>query len=492
MTESNETTPQPPSAAPVSFFARLSARVEACDSLLCVGLDPHPEDLPEATGEAARDFCLKLIAATAEVAAAYKPNAAFFEALGAPGVTALGEVIAAIPDDIPVLLDVKRGDISSTARAYARAAFDVLDADAVTLNPYMGRDAVAPFIDPSPARGAFVLCCTSNLGARDLQWHGDGVTGRSLYEEVAALASEWNAQDNVGLVMGATQVSAIARVRDVAPDLWLLTPGVGAQGGDLEDTLRAGLRADGLGVLLPVSRGISRADDPAQAARELAERIRAARREVVATSSSSESPQVAGERSLDRLADALVDAECIRFGEFTLKSGLKSPIYIDLRRLITSPPLLAQVAAAYAPLLSGLRCDRVAALPYAALPIGTAISLQTGVPLIYPRREVKEYGTKKLIEGVPSPGEQVVVIDDLATTGGSKIEALEKLRGAGLVVEDVVVLIDRQSGAQEAMAAAGCRLHAVFTLTGLLARWSRTGRISDEQVRAVRTFLEAH
>ena len=157
-----------------------------------------------------------------------------------------------------------------------------------------------------------------------------------------------------------------------------------------------------------------------------------------------------GTRPYSLLADGLLEAGCVKFGQFTLKSGLESPIYLDLRQLVSYPALLAQVAAAYVPILRGLSFDRLAALPYAALPIGAAISLQTGWPLVYPRKEAKAYGTKAEIEGLFSPGERAVVVDDLTTTGGSKFEAIEKLTAAGLQVSDVVVLIDRQSGAPEA------------------------------------------
>jgi uridine monophosphate synthetase len=189
------------------------------------------------------------------------------------------------------------------------------------------------------------------------------------------------------------------------------------------------------------------------------------------------------------LADSLLEAGCIKFGEFTLKSGLKSPIYIDLRRIISQPELLERVGAAYLPLLKGLKCDRIAGLPYAAIPIATAISLQGGYPMIYPRKEVKGYGTKAEIEGEFRPGETVVVIDDLATTGGSKFEAIEKLTAAGLIVHDVVVLVDRQSGATESLAAAGFCLHAVLTITELLDYWEKTAKVGKEKIDATRRFL---
>ena len=195
------------------------------------------------------------------------------------------------------------------------------------------------------------------------------------------------------------------------------------------------------------------------------------------------------ENQVSALADGLLEAGCIKFGEFTLKSGLKSPIYIDLRQIITFPNLLRQVGAAYLPLLAGLKFDRLAGLPYAAIPIATAISLAGNYPLIYPRKEVKTYGTKAEIEGEYRPGETAVVIDDLATTGGSKFEAIEKLSAAGLVVRDVVVLVDRQSGAKEALAQAGFSLHAVLTISEMLDHWEKTGKVPPASLQAAREFL---
>ena len=194
--------------------------------------------------------------------------------------------------------------------------------------------------------------------------------------------------------------------------------------------------------------------------------------------------------SLAALADGLLDSGCIKFGEFTLKSGLKSPIYIDLRWIISRPHLLAQVASAYVPLLASLKFDRVAGLPYAAIPIATAISLAGNYPMIYPRKEAKAYGTKAEIEGEFHAGETALVIDDLATTGGSKFEAIEKLTSAGLKVKDVVVLIDRQSGAKESLAEAGYNLHAVLTISELLDYWEATARVDVNKIKATREFLQ--
>ncbi len=463
----------------MSFFSRLADRARATDSLLCVGLDPHPELVGSEDPAAISAWALRLIETTAPVACAFKPNAAFFEAAGPAGWEVLREVIQAARKHAPVILDAKRGDIASTASAYARSAFDKLGADAVTLSPYLGQDSLQPFLE-DPERGVFLLCKTSNPGSNDLQ-AAPLAGGGPLYRRVARLAAAWNSSDNLGLVVGATDPSALAAVRQDAPTLWFLTPGVGEQGGRVEHAVPAGVRSDGLGMLIPVSRGIARASDPLAEAKRLRDDINRNR-------SLLRLPEaVTGERA--RLADALVEIGCVRFGEFTLKSGLMSPIYIDLRRLASFPDVLAATAAAYQEVLAGLTFDRLAAIPYAAMAIGAAIALATGRPMIYPRLEVKEHGTRREVEGEFQPGETALVIDDLATTGGSKFEAIERLRAAGLLVNDVLVLIDRQSGAGEALAAQGIHFHAVFTLNELLDHWERAGRVPPAQLAAARQFL---
>ena len=273
-----------------TFFSFLQRRVDDSSSLLCVGLDPHISDLKEPTAASALDFCLTLIQQTSRYAAAFKPNAAFFEVFGAEGWTVLKQVIEAIQNEsnrmgsmIPVILDAKRGDIASTAEAYAKSAFETLGAHCITLSPYLGKDSIDPFIQNSE-RGVFLLCKTSNAGSGDLQdlmvrkeergKKDDSLSSfLFLYEHVAHLAQQWNTKNNIGLVVGATHIDALKRVRAAAPEMWFLAPGVGAQGGELESALKAGLRKDGKGMLIPVSRTIARAGKPALAVAEMRDRM---------------------------------------------------------------------------------------------------------------------------------------------------------------------------------------------------------------------------
>lgn len=264
-----------------TFGARLTRRASHADSLLCIGLDPAighmPTGIPD-TADGIIEFCERLVDATADLALAYKPNLAFFLAYGADGLDALYTVRDMIPADIPVVLDCKVGDIGSTASAYATAWFDELAVDAITVHPYLGEDSLEPFL-ARPDKGVFVLTKTSNPGSGDLQDAVLAVTEAPLFEYVASRASAWNDgyPATVGLVVGATWPEQLRQIRAVAPTLPILLPGLGSQGGDLEASVRAGLAADGGGLLCSSSRGImyaSSGDDFAEAARAAATRMR--------------------------------------------------------------------------------------------------------------------------------------------------------------------------------------------------------------------------
>ncbi|MGE3961079.1 MAG: orotidine-5'-phosphate decarboxylase [Dehalococcoidia bacterium] len=243
-------------------------------SLLCVGLDPDASKIP--AGVSARDFLFGLVDATHDTVCAYKPNIAFFEPDLAEGITLLRDLIAYIQrHEVPVLLDAKRGDVGHTAEAYARAIYDSLGADAVTLNAYLGRDSLEPFLR-RPDRMAFLLCRTSNPGAVDVQ--DLQVEGHPLYEHVAYLANEWNEHANIGLVVGATYPTEARRIREICPALPFLMPGVGAQSAEVEAAVQAALDADGGGILVNASRGVmyAPAEDGrwADASRRAAESLR--------------------------------------------------------------------------------------------------------------------------------------------------------------------------------------------------------------------------
>jgi uridine monophosphate synthetase len=466
----------------VGFLDKLRAAILRNDSLLCVGLDPHADLIPSSYSDVLA-FNAAIVEATADLVCAYKPNYAFYEALGLEGLRTLHQTMKLVPPDIPVILDAKRGDIGSTAAAYARAAFEVWGADAVTVSPYLGGDSIRPFAEYRD-RAVFVLCHTSNPSASEVQnWTQRDVP---LFQHIVDLATHWVQPEQLGFVVGATYPSVLREVRSRAPDSWLLVPGIGAQGGDLKAALQAGLRPDGLGMIISSSRGILYSRNPREAARDLRRRINSARGSITVGTAEED-------RGLSSdLASALFDIGSVRFGDFSLRSGKRSPVYIDLRLLASYPQVLDQAVRAYAQLLRGLRYARIAAVPYAGLPIGTAVSLALRVPLIYPRKEVKSHGTRRRVEGAYETGERVVLLDDLITDGGSKLEMIEALRGEGLTVEDLVVLIDREGGGAEQLQAAGCQVHAAFTLREMIRHLAISRRIDSAQVLEVEAYLNAH
>jgi orotidine-5'-phosphate decarboxylase len=269
----------------VSFVEKLRAASRTNDSLLCVGLDPEPSRFPAhyagmSPEQAVRAFCLAIIEATAPYVSAFKPNSAFFEVLGPAGLQVLQEVIKAVPAHIPVILDAKRGDMGNTARNYAKAVFEVYHADAVTVNPYQGYDAVLPFLEYSD-KGVILLCRTSNPGSRDFQdlrVQDDDGQARPLYEVVARRIQSWNKNNNCGMVVGATYPEELRELRAICPTLPILIPGVGAQGGDLEASVQAGVDAQGELAIISASRSVLYASDPAHEARALRDAINEVRR----------------------------------------------------------------------------------------------------------------------------------------------------------------------------------------------------------------------
>jgi orotidine-5'-phosphate decarboxylase len=261
----------------LSFQSKLDQATQQNNSLLCVGLDTDPTKLPASVRHQTDPvlyFNQQIIDATADLACCYKPNFAFYGALGASGWQTLKATIQHVPAHIPVLVDAKVGDIGNTATQYARMFFEELGADALTVTPYMGEDCVKPFLAYED-HTTFLVCLTSNKGAEDFEKQTMGE--RPLYEHVIAKAQEWTTAGNCGLVIGATQPEYFAHVRSLAPAMPLLIPGVGAQGGSAEEAVKNGQDQRGAGVLINSSRGIifaSDGEDFAAAARAAALELR--------------------------------------------------------------------------------------------------------------------------------------------------------------------------------------------------------------------------
>lgn len=518
----------------MDFFARLDAVVREKGSALCVGLDPRvaADDPDPKTSIIASNR--RLIEATAPFAACYKPNIAFYEAFGPAGLAALEESLALVPEGLPVILDAKRCDIDATAEAYARAIFGRLGADAVTLSPYMGRDAALPFLSYE-GRGLFLLCRTSNPGAgafQDLLVGGRSsgagalgaasrpeltlgpelLPGRSealpepLYIRVARECLSWSKDESIGLVVAGNDLEALKAVRRAVPRAWFLAPGIGAQGGKAGPAFAAGRREDGLGILVVAARSVSEAADPAAAARELRDAMEAARLAPraasiqaagfgsprAAVSAAVQAAGAAGQAEALKVAfiEALVTTECFKLGDFVLKSGKRSPFYIDLRRLVSDPKALALAGRAYASLAQGLSYDRIAGIPAAALPLATAACLAVGKPMVWPRMPVKEHGTGNRVEGAFAAGERLLLLDDLITTGASKLEAIAILRGEGLVVEELAVLIERGKQGRRDMEAAGVALKAFIHVRELFAVCERLGLVDAKRRLELEAFVD--
>jgi orotidine-5'-phosphate decarboxylase len=260
----------------MGFFSELDEAAKKNHSLLCVGLDPDAALMPP--GVSILDFNKAIIDATTDLVCCYKPNLAFYEAEGARGWDILKQTVECIPKGIPVIADAKRGDIGNTAKAYARAIFDELSFDAVTVNPYLGFDAIESFLNYKD-KGVFILCHTSNAGAADFQNLKVRLDGKEmpLYQAVAKKASEWNKLGNVGLVVGATYPDELKTLRLAYPEMPFLIPGVGAQGGDLKLAVRYGMDNRGGGIIINSSRQIlyaSRGRNFADAARKAALTLR--------------------------------------------------------------------------------------------------------------------------------------------------------------------------------------------------------------------------
>mmetsp|Transcript_6253 Transcript_6253/g.13033 ORF Transcript_6253/g.13033 Transcript_6253/m.13033 type:complete len:533 (-) Transcript_6253:134-1732(-) len=518
----------------ISFREKLESRVAAIDSLLCVGLDPHlgelfpdgsgPEQTEQVRCDAAFTFCKTLIDATAPYAACYKPNGAFFEALGVEGgMVVLQKLVrTVIPSDIPVLLDVKRGDIGSTAAAYATACYDHVGADAVTLSPFMGWDSIQPFCSKDYAKkGAFLLCKTSNPGSQEIMacsLTGADESTTTVYERIANLVgTTWSLQAPdalLGLVVGATDPEALQQARKAAgPNVWILAPGVGAQGGNLLEACRAGLNDKGTNMLIPVSRGLSKAENPAQAAQELVQQIQTAVQQVKSGAATTTTTSESIQEYQKKFIEFSLSQGVLKFGSFVLKSGRTSPYFFNAG-LFASGAALFHLGNAYASAImaapelrdgAGVKFDVIFGPAYKGISLGAVVSSAlyskygVNAEFAYNRKEAKDHGEGGKLVGASMEGKRILVVDDVITAGTAIRESYTMLESVQAKPVGVVIALDRAekkaledpvSAVQAVSRDLGLPVVSIVNLPQLQVFLEKSSDFSDEildQVKAYRS-----
>jgi uridine monophosphate synthetase len=491
----------------MGFFVQLTDAMADRQSLLVTGLDPNPEMLQTwaaRRGLAGRSFLSQarhwikaVIEATAPHVCAYKPSLGFYQALGPVGLELLLEVRDLVPPDLPLIVDAKHGDLNSSS-ALAHYLFKELGADAVTLSPLAGQDIAAPFL-LYPGKAVVMTCHSSNQAARVIQHHPD--ESDPLYVRIVRETQLWATPDQLLLEVGTSDPEVLARVRAEAPERFLILRSLWGEEERLESMLQAGLSAAADGLLLPLPQNLLVEDDIASRAEALKHAITHKREQWLANAQQRDANTCVlwlpgSERAADPLESLIVDLfdiGCLLFGDYVQASGAVFNYYVDLRQIISDPNLFHRVLHAYADQLEGLDFDRIAGIPYGSLPTATGLSLQLHKPLIYPRKEVKAHGARRLIEGDFDEGDRVVVVDDILITGGSVLEGIAKLESSGLVVQDVVVFIDHGGDhdrrARERLAAAGYRCHAVLDIARITRVLHGAGRLSDGQAATLGATL---
>ena len=478
----------------MKFYDKLNGAIAQNQSLLFVGLDPNPEMLPERYSQKSDpksmidslwNWLEFTISQTSDLVCAYKPTLGFYAALGIPGWELLQRTLKAIPAHIPIILDAKHSDLN-TSTIFAKTVFEEWQIDAITLSPYAGQDHVAPFL-VYPDKAVFILCTTSNPGAAILQQYP--TTESPFYLQVVKEAKNWGTPEQLGLEVGTIQPDILAKIRKEAPERTILARSIWSEGGNLKNLLSAGLNYNGDGLLLPVSQDMLGSENLSTQLQSLRAEINHLRTEISQESSTCSVwfPDVCllNKHPLLDLILQLYDIGCIMFGEFVQASGATFPYYIDLRKIISNPQIFHQIVIAYAEILKDLTYDRIAGIPYGSLPTATGLSLHLNSPMIFPRKEVKAHGTRKVIEGNFNPGEVVVVVDDILISGKSVMEGAEKLKYAGLNVNDIVVFMDHEQGVKDRLRENGYQAHAVLTISEITETLYAAGRISEEQFKTL-------
>lgn len=473
----------------MNFFDKLNRNILQNQSLLFVGLDPNPEMMPtryesEELIAGLEKWLQFIIAETADFVCAYKPTLGFYEALGIPGLELLYKTLAAIPAHIPVILDAKHSDLN-TSTIFARTVFTEWQVDAITLSPYTGQDHVAPFL-VYQGKAVFILCCTSNPGAEALQQYPTNES--PLYLQVVKESRTWGTPEQLGLEVGTINPEVLALIRAVAPERIILARSIWAEGQNLKQILEAGLNSNGDGLLIPVPQDMLGNTQLSEEVQSLRAEINQIKAEIIYDNSTCSVwfPDVCllNQHPQQDLILQLYDIDCIMFGSFVQASGAIFPYYIDLRKIISNPQVFNQVLTAYEDILKNLSFDRLAGIPYGSLPTATGLALRLHCPMIFPRKEVKAHGTRRVIEGNFHPGETVVVVDDILISGKSVMEGAGKLESAGLKVDDIVVFIDHEQGVKDRLQQNGYRSHAVLTISEITNTLYQAGRINEEQFLA--------
>ncbi|MBM5826880.1 MAG: bifunctional orotidine-5'-phosphate decarboxylase/orotate phosphoribosyltransferase [Cyanobacteria bacterium M_surface_7_m2_040] len=481
----------------MAFFIQLTEAISRHQSLLVTGLDPNPELLASwaaARGLAGRSFLSQarhwikaVVEATTPHVCAFKPSLGFYQALGPIGLELLAEVRDLVPANVPLIIDAKHGDLNSSS-ALAHFLFKELGADGVTLSPLAGQDIAAPFL-LYPDKGVVITCHSSNPAARVLQ-HFPGEES-PLYLHIVRESQLWATPEQLLLEVGTSDPAVLAAVRQAAPQRFLLLRSLWAEEDQLEPLLEAGLSQAGDGLLLPLPQNLLVEDDLAERADALRRQINDSRERVQAQqlNAGQQSCTLWAPQTDDPMAELIVDLfdiGCLLFGEYVQASGAVFNYYVDLRQIISDPNLFQRVLNGYAELLRELPFDRIAGIPYGSLPTATGLSLQLHKPLIYPRKEVKAHGARRLIEGDFEPGDVVAVVDDILITGGSVLEGIAKLESSGVVVRDVVVFLDHGGDhdrhAKERLAEAGYTVHAVLDITRITRVLQQAGRLDADHV----------
>lgn len=484
----------------MNFFDKLITSIERNQSLLYVNLDPDPAAYPPGF-DTQQDLWLvndgklveewynwlkAIITNTADLVCAYKLTLNTYLSLGLSGLNLLQQILKNIPPTIPVILDTKHADLN-TASLFAQMIFTEWGIDACTVSAYTGQDLVTPFL-LYPDKAVFVLCATANPSANLIQEYPKA--SHPLYLELVRATQTWGTLEQVGLEVG-IMADMLARIRREAPERLILVQGNSAEENDLTEEddltqiLAAGLSADGGGLLLPLPPSLLERGTAKEAVKGLRDAINDERLRVMQGSPSCELwlPDVCfldHEPHRDLILQ-LYDIGCIMFGDHVQASGEVFPYYIDLRKIISIPQIFHQVVGAYGDILQNLCFDRIAGIPYGSLPTATGLSLRLGRPMVFPRKEVKNYGAKRAIEGHFQPGELVVVVDDILITGNSVMKGAAILQTAGLRVEDIVVFLDHGRKVMEKLADNGYRGHTVLTLDEIAQALYQANRITSQQ-----------